>query len=317
MAQYVVAGAEAADALTQSVVGMADAAQHIQAVTTAMAAQNKENMRNEDNDFNIRNQFLQNAVNEIKRVTCSQFNIVICTNQEKDDFQNLKGQILPMNLLNLEIAPNKFVDFQIYVFDTGNYLRHGKYETNYWQYWGQSKKWYDPAAMHVDFNNAQKKLDPSQVQAANDAAKKTNATAAAANAASTAVQQTASVANAATVATQGTNPDGTPAAPPAASNGPYPSFMSREYLCSCSSSSSAASGAPIPSRTCYSRPAAAARSRKLTLFTRHGRPGYGASYADAGWSCSIASLTCLRIVSSAQGIDQTVHLRSDCSKAVS
>lgn len=202
---------------------MADAASHIQDVTTKIAAVNKENMRNEDNEFNIRNQFLQNAVNGIKEATCSQFNIVICTNQEKDDFQNLTGQILPMNLLNLEIAPNKFVDFQIYVFDTGNYLRHGKYETDSWQYWGQSKKWYDPAAMHVDFKNAQKKLDPSQIQAANDAKKKTDATAAAANAATAATQQNASVTNAATVATQGTNPDGTPAAPPSPAGKPGPS----------------------------------------------------------------------------------------------
>jgi hypothetical protein len=134
------AGADAANALTQSVVGMADAASHIQDVATKIAAVNKENMRNEDNEFNIRNQFLSNAVNAIKDATCSQFNIVICTNQEHDDFQNLQGQILPMNLLNLEIAPNKFVDFQIYVFDTGNYLRHGKYEGDYWQFWGQSKK---------------------------------------------------------------------------------------------------------------------------------------------------------------------------------
>jgi hypothetical protein len=85
--------------------------------------------------------------------------------------------------------------------------------------------------MHVDFKNAQKKLDPSQVQAANDAKKKTDQTAAAAAAAVTATQQTAAVTNAATVATQGTNPDGTPAAPPspglpAASAGPYPSLTS-------------------------------------------------------------------------------------------
>jgi hypothetical protein len=193
---------------------MADAASHIQDVATKIAAVNKTNMENDDNEFNIRNQFLQNAVAAIKTATCGQFNIVICTNQERDDFQNLKGQILPMNLLNLEIAPNKFVDFQIYVFDTGNYLRHGKYETNYWQYFGESKKWYDPAAMHVDFDKAQTKLDPTQVAAANAASKQTSSTAAAINSAGVGTQQDASAANAATVATQGVNPDGTPATPP-------------------------------------------------------------------------------------------------------
>lgn len=79
----------------------------------------------------------------------------------------------------------------------------------------------------VDFNTAQKKLDPSQVQAANDAKKKTDATAAAISAAGSGAAATANTTNVATVATQGTNPDGTPAPPPAAaaSGAPYPSFM--------------------------------------------------------------------------------------------
>lgn len=85
MAQYVIAGADAANAATQSVVGMVDAASHIQDVVTKMAAANKEAMRNNDNDFNITNQFLENAVNAVKEATCSQFNIVICTDQVSDD----------------------------------------------------------------------------------------------------------------------------------------------------------------------------------------------------------------------------------------
>jgi hypothetical protein len=113
MAQYVMAGTQAVDGVTQAVVNMADAAQHIQSVAIAMAQQNKDKMNADDNDYNIRNQFLENAVNAIKNATLSQFNIVICTDQNKDDFQNLKGQILPMDLLNLEIAPGKVVDFQV------------------------------------------------------------------------------------------------------------------------------------------------------------------------------------------------------------
>jgi hypothetical protein len=58
-----------------------------------------------------------------------------------------------MNLLNLEVAPGKTNNYQVYVFDTGNYLRHGKYETNAWQYWGESKKWYDPAAMRKNLRS--------------------------------------------------------------------------------------------------------------------------------------------------------------------
>ena len=168
MAQYVIAGAQAGQAVTQTVVGMADAAAHIEDVVRQEAAKNKEAMRNEDNEFNIRKNFLDNAVNAIQQATCSQFNIVICTNQEKDDFQDLQGRILPMDLLNLEISEGKFVNFEVYVFDTGKYLRHGKYERDYWWFWGNDKPFYDPAAMHVHFTHAQKKLDPTQIKAAQD-----------------------------------------------------------------------------------------------------------------------------------------------------
>ena len=259
---------QAVDGITQSVVGMADAAKHIQEVTRAMAAQNKEDMRNSDNEFNIRNQFLSNAVNAIKQATFSQFNIVICTDQNKDDFQNLTGQILPMDLLNLEISEGKFVDFQVYVFDTGKYLRHGKYETDFWQYWGESKKWYDPAAMHVSFDNAQKKLDPAAVKAQQDQKAQTDKTAAAAAASAKTVQTNAAANEAPELsieaARNATDPNATPsgdapsptaAAAPAgkpmpcsvikaafmdmanyveptgaagAAPGPSPSFMSRE-----------------------------------------------------------------------------------------
>ena len=152
------------------------------------AAKCKEAARTDNNEFNIRKNFLVNAVNSIMEATCSQYNIVICTDQDHDDFQNLKGQILPMDLLNVEVATGKVVNFEVYVFDTGNYLRHGKWEQDSWWYWGQSKVWHDPAAMHVDFNNAQKKLDATAIkkQQDDDAAK--TKTAAAATAASQSTQ---------------------------------------------------------------------------------------------------------------------------------
>jgi hypothetical protein len=170
---------------------MADAAAHIQQVTRQIAAQIKEDMRNEDNEFNIRNQFLSNAVNAIKEATFSQFNIVICTDQEHDDFQDLQGQILPMDLLNLEISAGKFVNFQVYVFDTGKYLRHGKWEPDHWQFWGYTKKFYDPAAMHVHFDTAQKKLDANAIKAQQDQKAQQDKIAAAAAASAQAVQATA------------------------------------------------------------------------------------------------------------------------------
>lgn len=228
---------DAVNAGVQTVVGMADAAQHIQKVTEDIAANLHADQENKDNEFNMRNQFLENALQAVKNATVNQFNVVICTNQEKDDFQNLKGQILPMNLITLTIAPNKTIDFQVYVFDTGNYLRHGKYETDYWQFFGESKKWYDPAAMHVDFNNAQPKLDPSKIQAAKAAQAATTATTTAANAATTAVTATANATNASTVATQAIVPTwGTPAANAGSGCKPLPfsvEFCPRKWLIIC------------------------------------------------------------------------------------
>lgn len=160
------------------------------------AAKTKEAARTDNNEFNIAKNFLDNAVNSIKEATCGQYNIVIATDQDKDDFQNLKGQVLPMDLLDVEVSAGKTVNFQVYVFDTGNYLRHGKYEQDKWWFYGESKKWYDPAAMHVDFKNAQKKLDPSQIKAATAANSAETKTAATATAAGQAVQATAAASNA-------------------------------------------------------------------------------------------------------------------------
>lgn len=180
----------------QKVVEVADAAAHIMDVARGEAAKCKEAARTDNNEFNIRKNFLTNAINSIKEATCSQYNIVICTDQDHDDFQNLKGQILPMDLLNVEVSQGKIVNFEVYVFDTGNYLRHGKYEPDHGQFWGESKKWFDPAAMHVDFKNAQKKLDPAQIKASQAQSTATTATAASATAASQAVQASTAAAQA-------------------------------------------------------------------------------------------------------------------------
>lgn len=193
-------------------------------VARAEAAKAKEANRTDNNEFNIRKNFLLNAVNAIQEATCSQYNIVICTDQGKDDFQNLKGQILPMAILDVEVSQGKIVNFEVYVFDTGNYLRHGKYEQDSWWYWGSTKKWYDPAAMHVDFNKAQTKLDPSQYpkQQAQNTAETQTATAA--NTATQAVQATTAAKQAPALATDAasvaannaqTLGAGTPAAAPA------------------------------------------------------------------------------------------------------
>ena len=102
------------------------------------------------NEFNNRKNFVDNAVNAIKEATMSQNSIVIYTDQEHDDFQALTGQILPMDLLNVEISAGKFVHFQVYVFETGRYLRRGRWERDAWSWWGESEKFTD-IFMHVHF----------------------------------------------------------------------------------------------------------------------------------------------------------------------
>ncbi len=188
--------------MSHQVVGMADAAAHLDDVVRSEATKNKETERNNDNEFNTRKNFLDKAVNALKEATYSQFNIVICTDQARDDFQDLQGQILPMNLLNLEISAGKFVDFQVYVFDTGKYLRHGKYERDHWWYWGNNKQFYDPAAMHVHFEVAQKKLDTTAIKAAQDQKTAEDKTAADAAAAANTTQATAAANEATTLKTE-------------------------------------------------------------------------------------------------------------------
>lgn len=121
------------------------------------AAKHKAVKDQEYHEFNIRKNFLDSAVNALRVATCNQYNIVICTDQKRDDFQKLEGRILPIDLINLEISPGRFISFEVYVFETGNYLRHGKWERDHWWYWGQTKTFYDPFAMHVHFEKAQPK----------------------------------------------------------------------------------------------------------------------------------------------------------------
>ena len=179
----------------------------------------EEQARNDDNEFNIRKNFLDNAVAAIQTATMSQYNIVICTDQAHDDFQDLQGRILPMDLLDVTIAPGKTVNFEVYVFDTGKYLRHGKYERDHWWWWGESKKFFDPAAMHVHFENAQPKLNADEVKKQLDDAAAKKKAADDATAAAKAAQDKQNAANAGAVAT---NAAGQAAAQQAQANGTAP-----------------------------------------------------------------------------------------------
>lgn len=161
------AGGGIGDAAHQ-VVDVAQAAGQIMDIVRDETAKANEAARTADNEFNIRKNFLDNTVNAIKEATLGQYNVVICTDQADDDFQELAGEVLPMDLVDVEVGDGKTVNFQVYVFDTGKYLRHGKWERDAWWYYGQSNVFYD-VAMHVHFEHAQPKLNPEQAQQQQDA----------------------------------------------------------------------------------------------------------------------------------------------------
>jgi hypothetical protein len=69
-----------------------------------------------------------------------------------------------MALAEVEVGGGKSVNFQAYIFDIGKYLRHGRYESYAWWWFGESSKFYDPAAIHVHFENAQPKKSQVEIQ---------------------------------------------------------------------------------------------------------------------------------------------------------
>jgi hypothetical protein len=179
-------------------VDIAEAGAKISDIVRQEATKAAEQERTDDNEFNIRKQFLDNAVEAIKQATYSQYNIVICTDQEHDDFQDLTGQVLPMDLIEVTVAQNKTVNFQVYVFETGKYLRRGKWERDFWWWFGENKTFYD-VAMHVHFENAQPKKSQDEIQKLIDAKTAQDKTAADAQAAATAAQNKANTGNAAQI----------------------------------------------------------------------------------------------------------------------
>ena len=157
-----VAGGGIGDAAHQ-VVDVAQAAGQIMDVVRDETAKANEAARTADNEFNIRKNFLDNTVNAIKEATLGQYNIVICTDQAGDEFQELTGQVLPLDLVDVDVGDGKSVNFQVNVFDTGKYLRRGKWERDSWWWYGESTKFSD-IDMHVHFDNAQPKLNPEEIE---------------------------------------------------------------------------------------------------------------------------------------------------------
>lgn len=72
--------------IANQAVTVAEAATKIMDVARDEATKSKEFGRSENNEENIRKNFLDNTVNAIKEVTLGQYNIVICTDQAADEF---------------------------------------------------------------------------------------------------------------------------------------------------------------------------------------------------------------------------------------
>jgi len=75
-----------------------------------------------------------------------------------------------MPLIEVQVAKDKTINFQAYVFDTGQYIRHGKWEANSWTRFGDSKFFTEvfTGTQHAEFNNPRQKLDPNEVKKAQD-----------------------------------------------------------------------------------------------------------------------------------------------------
>ena len=137
----------------------ADAVNTIMNVAREQAAKIKEQQRQDDNEFNIRKNFLENAIAAINDLLQGQYNIMVLTDQEHDIEWGgpLKGRLLPMDLLEVDIGNGKTVNFQVIVFDSGKYLRKGKWEEDSISWYPDSAKMWKDVNMHLEFSDQPKK----------------------------------------------------------------------------------------------------------------------------------------------------------------
>ncbi|KAG8158535.1 hypothetical protein KVR01_011657 [Diaporthe batatas] len=145
------------------IVSIAEASTKLAEIACQEAEKLKEQARNDDNESSIRKHFLDNAISSIRTATFDQYNIVVCTDYEQDDFQDVQGQILLLRPIDVEVKKDVVVNCKIYIFDTGTYIRHGKREREDWSWWGESKIKSDPVSMQVYFENAQPKKNAEDI----------------------------------------------------------------------------------------------------------------------------------------------------------
>ena len=141
---------------------LVDAAQAVTSIMDTVREEARkiaEQNRQDDNDFNIRKNFLENAVAAINNLLQGQYNIMLLTDQEKDIEWGgpLKGRLLPMDLVEVEVGGGRKVNFQVMVFDEGKYLRKGKWEEDSISWYPDSAKMWKDVNMHIEFSPQPKK----------------------------------------------------------------------------------------------------------------------------------------------------------------
>ena len=153
------AGGSGSSDAPQMVVEAAQAVSTIMDIFREQARKIAEENRQDDNDFNIRKNFLENAVAAINDLLQGQFNIMVLTDQEHDIEWGgpLKGRLLPMDLVEVEISNGRKVNFQVMVFDEGKYLRKGKWEEDSISWYPDSAKMWKDVNMHIEFSAQPKK----------------------------------------------------------------------------------------------------------------------------------------------------------------
>lgn len=72
----------------------------------------------DNNDFNIKSNFLANVGDALQKMTMGQYNILIRTDQEKDaDKSRPTGTIGPLNLVKVELSSGSEVNYQVQLMD--------------------------------------------------------------------------------------------------------------------------------------------------------------------------------------------------------
>ena len=73
----------------------------------------------DNNDFNIKSNFLANVGDALQKMTMGQYNILIRTDQEKDaDKSRPVGTIGPLDLVKVELSSGSEVNYQVQLMDT-------------------------------------------------------------------------------------------------------------------------------------------------------------------------------------------------------